>query len=99
MKTLEKTFTSRGYQFKQIHRDGHFAVYERFQIGINKKHYEVIKILNHNGYSIAGKKYPASEYYPSGNSWGSNGFTLATKEDAFKKIDAMLLKEAGDGNC
>ncbi len=95
MKAINKQFLSKGYRFKQIHRDGVFAVYERLRVGTNRKHYEVIKIQSHNGYSIAGKAYPASEYYPSSRDWGTSGFTYLSKRESFEKIDKMTQAESG----
>ena len=34
--------------------------------------------------------YPASEYYPSSNGWGADGFTCVTKKDAYEKMDKMM---------
>ena len=62
MKKIEKEFTSKNFSFKQIHREEEFAIYERFHDSTpEKKHYEVVKVLSHNGYSIGGQMYPASE--------------------------------------
>ena len=91
MKKIEKAFTSKSFSHKQIHREEDFAIYERFHDDTpEKKHYEVIKILSHNGYAIGGQTYPASEYYPSSNAWGSDGYTCTTKENAYKKLDKMM---------
>ena len=91
MKTIDKAFTSKNFSFKQIHRDEDFAIYERFHDNTpEKKHYEVVKIQSHNGYAIGGQMYPASEYYPSSNAWGVDGFTCITKKDAYEKLDKTI---------
>jgi hypothetical protein len=91
MKKIEKTFTSKNFSHKQIHREGDFAIYERcHDITPDKKHYEVIKIQSHNGYAIGGQMYPASEFYPSSNAWGADGYTCLDKESAYKKLDKMM---------
>ena len=91
MKKIDKDFTSKNFSHKQIHREGDFAIYERFfNDSPERKHYEVVKIQSHNGYAIGGQMYPASEYYPSSNAWGSDGYTCTTKENAYKRLDKMI---------
>jgi hypothetical protein len=91
MKKIEKEFTSKSFTHKQIHREEEFAIYERYHDSTpEKKHYEVVKILSHNGYAIGGQTYPASEYYPSSNGWGADGFTCVTKKSAYEKLDKMI---------
>lgn len=91
MKKIDKEFSSKGFFHKQIHREGNFAIYERFsEAAPQKKHYEVVRIQSHNGYAIAGQKYPPSEFYPSSNSWGLEGFTCLSKELAYKRLDKFI---------
>ena len=91
MKKLAESFTEKGFNHKQVHRDGSFAIYCRWRDeSPDHKHYEVIRIQSHNGYSLAGKDYPPSEFYPSSNSWGLNGFTCGTKEKAYERLDRMI---------
>ena len=91
MKKIEKTFTSKNFNHKQIHREGDFAIYERYHDNTpEKKHYEVIKIQSHNGYAIGGQMYPASEFYPSSNAWGSDGYTCISREKAYERLDKMM---------
>jgi hypothetical protein len=91
MKKIEKEFTSKNFLLKQIHREGDFAIYERFhETSPDNKHYEVVKIQSHNGYVIAGQKYPASEFYPSSNAWGADGYTCINKKSAYEKLDKMV---------
>jgi len=91
MKKIEKTFTSKNFSHKQIHREDNFAIYERFNNDSpENKHYEVVKIQSHSGYAIGGQMYPASEYYPSSNSWGSDGYTCVSKENAYKRLDKII---------
>jgi hypothetical protein len=94
MKKLDKTFTSNGFEFKQIHREDMFAIYERKYIDSKADaHYEAIKIQSHNGMEIAGNKIPPSEYYPSSNSWGRHGYTCISRENAYKRLDRMMKEE------
>lgn len=90
MRALEKEFVSSNFCFKQIFREGMFAIYERRWENSENRHYEVIKIQSHNGYEMNGTKYPPSEYYPSANTWGTNGWTYQTREEAYAKIDSIM---------
>lgn len=95
MKKLEKEFESAGFKYKQIHRENMYAIYERKHIeSILDPHYEAIKILNHNGMEIAGKKIPPSEFYPSSNNWGTNGYTCLNKKAAYDRLDRMIKEAA-----
>lgn len=98
MKIIETNFIDKHFSFKQIAREGDFAVYERQQIpymGHNSDtvHWEVIKIQKHNGYSFVGKTWPPSEFYPRNADWGLYGFTCQTKERAYKKLDEMVERD------
>ncbi len=94
IKKIDKEFCHKDFFFKQIHREQEYAIYERwFKDTPEKKHYEVIKIQSHNGYAIAGKMYPPSEFYPSANSWGLYGFTSISKELAYKRLDKFISED------
>lgn len=95
MKTLEKTFKSKQFNHNQLKRVGNFAIYERWKDD-TKKHYEVVKIGRHNGYTIAGQYVAPAETYPSSSSWGMNGWTCITIEQAeekFKQFQAEARSE------
>jgi hypothetical protein len=90
MKKIDLNFTSKNFHHKQIHREEDFAIYERFWNETpEKKHYEVIKIQSHNGYAIGGQVYPPSEFYPSSNAWGVDGYTCLSRESAYKRLEKM----------
>ena len=76
------------------HREKNYAIYERKYIdSLSDPHYEAIKILSHNGMEIAGKKLPPSEYYPSSNSWGTNGYTCINKKAAYNRLDRIMKED------
>lgn len=83
MKTLPKTFSKNGFDFERIDRRGDLAIFRK-----HKKSrcvsYEVVRIQSHDGYAIAGKQIEAGECYPSSESWGTHGFTVASYEAALK---------------
>ena len=89
MKTLETSFTSHGFEFKQIHREADLAIYKKWKPEHETHGFEVIRIKRHNGYTIAGNYCPPAEMYPSNEQWGVLGFTCQTKEDSYKKLDKM----------
>jgi hypothetical protein len=87
MKILEKELTHKGFNYKQLYRDGKFAIYEQTKDNYDLKKYEAIVIESHNGYEIAGIYCPPSEMYPNASQWGDKGFTLDTFDEAMEKID------------
>jgi hypothetical protein len=89
MKILEKQLSHKGFDFKQLYRDGKFAIYEQTKEGSEFKKYEAIVIESHNGYEIAGNYCPPAEMYPNASQWGERGFTLDSYEDAMEKIKAL----------
>lgn len=82
---LPVTFTKKKFLHKQIKREGEFAIYERQKEG-QSKHYEVVIIRSHNGYELAGNKFPPAEMYPSDSQWGVFGWTRPTLEKAEEKF-------------
>lgn len=94
MKTLEKKFTYKEFEYSQILRDGNFAIYrQKLKDGGKSETFEVIIIDSHNGYEIAGQKIPPSEMYPSTNQWGVKGFTVLSYDDALKKLETLKKEE------
>lgn len=90
MKKIEKSFTSKGFEFKQILRDGDMAIYEKLAPGSKCSSYELIHITSHNGYVIAGNKIPPSEVYPSDSQWGVYGWTYPTLQAAKAKLKEKI---------
>lgn len=80
MKTLPDTFTAKGFIHRLLKRAGNIAIFERFKTNPDKAHFEVIRIQTHDGRSIAGKFFPASEFYPSTSQWGTHGFTYTPEQ-------------------
>ena len=48
MKILEKNITLKGFDFKQLFRNGKFAIYEQTKSGYKFKKYEAVIIESHN---------------------------------------------------
>ena len=94
MKTLEIEFDSRGFHFKQLFRDGMYALLEKTNQN-GYRGYESCRIKSHNGYEIAGVKIEPAESLPSAESWGTDGFSyLFTEKDrAMNKLTWMKNKQ------
>ncbi len=92
MKILEKEFKSKGYYFKQILRDGNYAIYEKWNDN-GARGLEVIRIKSHQGYSIAGVDILPAEIYTSSEKWGVDAFSPFTLEQAKEKLIWMRDKQ------
>jgi len=89
MKTIPKTFNKKGFNYKQIKRDGMKAIFEQSKKGQDSVSFEVVKISKHNGYELGGQKIPPGEAYPGTSQWGIAGWTfqdLKSAEGRFKKL-------------
>ena len=95
MKKIEKLFTSKGFEFKQVMRDGDMAIYEKHAAHSKCSSYELIYITSHNGYEIGGNKIPPSEVYPSDTQWGTYGWTYVTLKDAKEnlKVKSVVIEK------
>ena len=85
--TLPIKFKSGNWEFKQVWREGLFAVYAKGQG--DAVHYEAIKIAETPEYTIAGNVIEARESFPSDSDWGVSGFSCVTLADAHKRIGYM----------
>jgi len=89
MKTIPRTFSKKGFTYKQIKRDGMKAIFEQSKKGQKDVSYEVVKITKHNGYELGGQKIPPGEAYPGTSQWGISGWTfqdLKSAEGKYKKL-------------
>lgn len=90
MKLLPEQFTSGGFLHTQLDRQGTLAIYRRSKG--SHKHYEVIDIKSHNGYTIAGRFIEPAETYPSAEEWGQRGWTCDSWERADEKLKELQDK-------
>lgn len=88
-KILATEFTKKGYTYKQIWREGDFAIYEQRKENCAVPHYESIEITRHDGYTIGEAVIPPSEVYPNNEAWGKTGWTSVSLEQAQKYIEKM----------
>lgn len=89
MKILEENFISKGFEHKQIEREGDLAIYKRNRVGSDKFHYEVIVIKDHPAYTISGVTIEAGETYPSATHFGVYGWSCPTLADAQIKFNKL----------
>jgi len=89
VKTLETEFSFKGFNYRQISRDGDVAVYEQRWGRNGSVAYETIIVQSHNGREIAGKQIPPSEFFPSTSSWGVKGWSFTDRELALAKANAL----------
>lgn len=94
MKILPTTFTRSGWKFKQLAREGNIAVYEKV-LGPEGLCYslEVIKVRRRGRCVINGRVLEEAEVYPPSESWGREGWTVATKDRAFEKMAELLERK------
>ncbi len=95
MQPIPISFEKKGFQFKQVTRDGAWAIYKRWKTVSDGDtfHYEVIAIQHHNGRTFPDGVYEApKEFYPSAEQWGTKGFTFQDKELAFDKLKSMTTQ-------
>lgn len=86
MKKLDKKFTSKGFNYTEIIREGNKAIYRQDKDGYTTSSFEVVKISKHNGYELNGTKIAPAETYPSTSLWGTQGWTFTNLNDAKKKF-------------
>jgi hypothetical protein len=89
MKTIPKTFSKKGFTYKQIKRDGMKAIFEQTKKGHEGVSFEVVKITKHNGYELGGQKIPPGEAYPGSSQWGNSGWTFQNLKDAEAKYKKL----------
>jgi hypothetical protein len=92
MRSLPEQFEGRrdtaGWLFRQIRRNGQYAIYERTRG--DEFTYEVIRILKYasdkqvNGRFLARR---GDEYYPKPSEWGIYAWSLMTREAAEAKYN------------
>ncbi len=93
-KILALEFTSKGFCFKQVWREGDLAIYEKSKG--NYKGFESIKIKRHDGYQLAGVVIEPAEMYPPSESWGVLAFTSINLKTAHNYIDKLKGVNIGD---
>ncbi len=94
MKPLANEFRRGGFRFRQICREGRFAIYEQTKPRHSLPHFEVV-VIRQQAARVApdGKILAAGERYPSSCEWGDLGWTFNEKEAAFKKLSQLVERQ------
>jgi hypothetical protein len=87
LQPVRTEFRKGGFNYRQIAREGDWAIYEQKWRTSDNAAYEVVRIRPGSGL-LAGR-----ELYPSSERWGTDGFTLTDKDTAFKKLRQMSPAE------
>ena len=81
-KVIPTEFKKKGFEYKQVKRDGMKAIYEQTRPGTEMKNYEVVKLGRHNGYIMGGVKIEPAETYPGSSLWGITAWTCQSLQAA-----------------
>ena len=84
-KVIPSEFKKKGFNYKQVRRDGMKAIFEQTRAGTEMKNYEVVKLGRHNGYVMGGVSIEPAETYPGSSLWGITGWTC-------QSIDSALIR-------
>ena len=88
---LKTVFTLGGFSYRQIAREGDFAIYEQSWRKSHNICFEVIRIQRREAEIFpSGRSYPAREVYPSSEQWGQHGWTVLTRDAAFDKLTQQV---------
>src|SRR4029450_6039034 len=69
-----------GFDYRQIHREGDFAIYRQTWEGNeHSPGLEVIRIRRRDGFQIGEKLIQPYEIYPNSDGWGTDGFTVTDR--------------------
>jgi hypothetical protein len=89
-KRLPKQFRHDGFDYRQIYREGDFAIYKQTWNG--NEHtaaFEVIRIRKREGFQVGDRWVEPGEVYPNSEAWGTDGWTVLNKEAAFRKLQEI----------
>jgi hypothetical protein len=89
---LRKEFRRNGFNYRQIAREGHGAIYEQTWHGCRDPApcYEIIRIRQRVAFRIGDRFVEPAEVYPKSEAWGTDAFTLTNKDAAFAKLRELV---------
>jgi hypothetical protein len=86
-KPLSQEFRRDGFNYRQIAREGDFAIYRQTWKGYEDSAvFELIRNKRRQGFEIGGRWIPPAEVYPNSEACGVDGFTVTDKEAALHKL-------------
>jgi hypothetical protein len=93
-KPLATQFRRGGFDYRQIYREGDFAMYRQTWKGNeHSAGFEVIRIRRRDGFQIGDKFVEPYEIYPNSEAWGVDGFTFTNRNKAWAKFFEISLGE------
>lgn len=97
-KEFEGRGSQRGWRFVEVKREGNAAVYEKVDVEIQKKVYEVIevRVSKEKKGMFAGVEveFKAKERYPSDEEFGSLGWSYGSMSDALERYEWLKVRIA-----
>ena len=88
-KVIPSEFKKKGFNYKQVRRDGMKAIFEQTRPGTELKNYEVVKLGRHNGYVMGGVSIEPAETYPGSSLWGITGWTCQSIDQALTRYNQL----------
>jgi hypothetical protein len=100
MQLIPTAFTERNFAYRQIERRGNLAIYTQTHQASGVQRYEVVRIrIARETTWPNGNITPEHEAYPGATSWGRDGFTCFSLEEARSLLTtwASRITEEVDG--
>jgi len=91
-KPLKTQFRRGGFDYRQITREGDFAIFEQRWGNSPNVCYEVVVIKRHDGFYKGDQFIEAAETIASSERWGEHGWTVLTRDDALDKLNQLLSR-------
>lgn len=88
-KVIPTEFKKKGFNYKQVRREGMKAIYLQTRDDSQMSNYEVVKLGRHNGYVMGGVLIEPAETYPGSSLWGITGWTCSSIDDALKRYNQL----------
>lgn len=88
-KVIPLEFKKKGFNYKQVKREGMKAIYEQTRKNSTLCNYEVVKLGRHNGYNMGGSQIDPAETYPGSSLWGIMGWTCTSIDKAMERYSAL----------
>lgn len=88
-KVIPTEFKKKGFNYKQVKREGMKAIYLQTREGSELNNYEVVKLGRHNGYVMGGMSIEPAETYPGSSLWGIMGWTCTDLDSALKRYQTL----------
>ena len=88
-KAIPTQFKKKGFNYKQVRREGMKAIYLQTRDDSQMSNYEVVRLGRHNGYNMGGVAIEPAETYPGSSLWGIMGWTCTDLDSANKRYSQL----------